>query len=143
MHETALEFGRAFFDIYLPAGCPVILDVGSQDINGSLRACAPSRATYIGVDMVAGSGVDLLLEDPHVLPFVDQHFDAVVTTSCFEHDPMFWVTFLEITRVTRSGGYIYVCVPSNGWYPPAPARQLAFLPRCRADPAGLGSAGGI
>ena len=128
MHETALEFGRAFFDTYLPAGRPVILDVGSQDINGSLRACAPSRATYIGVDMVAGNGVDLLLEDPHVLPFDDQHFDAVVTTSCFEHDPMFWVTFLEITRVTRCGGYIYVCVPSNGWYHQHPRDNWRFYP---------------
>ncbi len=128
MHETALEFGHAFFDTYLPTGHSVILDVGSQDINGSLRACAPSRATYIGVDMVAGNGVDLLLEDPHVLPFVDQHFDAVVTTSCFEHDPMFWVTFLEITRVTRCGGYIYVCVPSNGWYHQHPRDNWRFYP---------------
>ena len=113
---------------YLPTGRPVILDVGSQDINGSLRACAPSRATYIGVDMVAGNGVDLLLEDPHVLPFADQHFDAVATTSCFEHDPMFWVTFLEITRVTRCGGYIYVCVPSNGWYHQHPRDNWRFYP---------------
>ena len=128
MHETALEFGQAFFDTYLAAGQPVILDVGSHDVNGSLRVCAPSRATYIGVDMVAGKGVDLVLDDPHVLPFVDQHFNAVVTTSCFEHDPMFWATFLEITRVTRCGGYIYVCVPSNGWYHQYPRDNWRFYP---------------
>jgi hypothetical protein len=128
MHETALEFGRAFFDVYLPPGHSVILDVGSQDINGTLRACAPPCATYIGVDIVPGKGVDLLLDDPHVLPFADQHFNAVVTTSCFEHDPMFWVTFLEIVRVTRRGGHIYVCAPSNGWYHRHPRDNWRFYP---------------
>ncbi len=129
MHDTALEFGRAFFATYLPReGNPSILDVGSQDINGSLRACAPSDAVYVGVDMVAGKGVDVVLEDPHVLPFADQHFDAVVTTSCFEHDPMFWVTFLEIVRVTKDGGHIYVNVPSNGWYHRHPMDNWRFYP---------------
>jgi hypothetical protein len=41
---------------------------------------------------------------------------------------MFWATFLEITRVTRCGGYIYVCVPSNGWYHQYPRDNWRFYP---------------
>lgn len=128
MHDTAIEFGRAFLATYLPEGRPRVLDVGAQDINGSLRGCAPGEAVYVGVDMVAGKGVDIVLDDPHVLPFADGEFDAVVSTSCFEHDPMFWVTFLEILRVTKDGGHIYVNVPSNGWYHQHPVDNWRFYP---------------
>jgi hypothetical protein len=31
-----------------------------------------------------------------------------------EHDDMFWVTFLEMARITRPGGHIYINTPSNG-----------------------------
>jgi len=128
MHDTALEFGRAFFETYLPGGEGTILEVGALDVNGSLRALAPRRATYLGVDMVAGTGVDRVLDDPHVLPFPDQAFDAVVATSCFEHDPMFWVTFLEMVRVTRLHGYIYINSPSNGWFHQHPRDNWRFYP---------------
>ncbi len=128
MHDTAIEFGRAFFATYLPAGKPTVLDVGAQDINGSLRGCAPGEAVYVGVDMVAGKGVDIVLDDPHALPFPDGQFDAVVSTSCFEHDPMFWVTFLEIVRVTKDGGHVYINVPSNGWYHQHPVDNWRFYP---------------
>jgi hypothetical protein len=52
----------------------------------------------------------------------------VVSTSCFEHDPMFWVTFLEILRVTKDGGHVYVNVPSNGWYHQHPVDNWRFYP---------------
>jgi SAM-dependent methyltransferase len=128
MHDTALEFGQAFFEIYLPSGGGTILEVGALDVNGSLRALAPLRATYLGVDMIAGEGVDQVLSDPHHLPFPDWTFDAVVATSCFEHDPMFWVTFLEIARVTRLNGYIYINSPSNGWFHQHPRDNWRFYP---------------
>jgi SAM-dependent methyltransferase len=132
MHDTAFEIGRAFFSIY--AGPDMaILDVGSQDVNGSLRGCAPPGSTYLGIDMSAGRGVDVILEDPHHYPFEDGRFDIVVSTSCLEHDPMFWLTFLEMARVTKPGGYIYINVPSNGQYHRFPTDNWRFYPD-----AGLG-----
>jgi SAM-dependent methyltransferase len=128
MHDTALELGRAFFDAYLCGSEGKVLDVGSHDVNGSLRAVAPPRVNYVGVDMVPGSGVDLVLDDPHVFPFADRSFDAVVASSCFEHDTMFWITFLEMVRVCRTGGYIYVNSPSNGWFHQHPRDNWRFYP---------------
>lgn len=128
MHDTALAFGAAFFACYLQAPPGKVLDVGAQDINGSLRHAAPPWAIYTGVDITAGPGVDLVLEDPHRLPFPDAAFDAVVSTSCFEHDPMFWVTFLEMLRVTRPGGHVYVNAPANGWYHRHPQDNWRFYP---------------
>jgi SAM-dependent methyltransferase len=128
MHDTAFAFGRAFFEGYVTEPGARILDVGAQDINGSLRGCAPASARYLGVDMAAGPGVDLVLDDPYSLPFGDGEFDAVVSTSCFEHDPMFWLSFLEIVRVTRPGGHVYANTPSNGWVHCHPLDCWRFYP---------------
>src|ERR1700730_5876925 len=54
MHETAHDVGRAFFGTSSISSQRVILAVGSQDINGSLRTGAPPCATYIGVDIMTG-----------------------------------------------------------------------------------------
>jgi SAM-dependent methyltransferase len=127
MHDTAFEIGRAFLSIYGGPGI-AILDVGSQDVNGSLRSCAPPGSTYLGVDMSAGEGVDMTLTDSHALPFNNGQFDIVLSTSCLEHDPMFWLTFLEMARVTKFGGYIYLNVPSNGDYHRFPTDNWRFYP---------------
>ena len=127
MHDTALIYGRAFFENYLPQDRDVkILDVGSLDVNGSLRSVAPPAASYVGVDLGAGAGVDVVLDDPYALPFADQSFDAVVSTSCFEHDDCFWLTFLEILRVLKEGGLAYLNTPSNGNYHGYPQDNWRF-----------------
>ena len=128
MHDTALEIGRHFFKIYLAKPRALILDIGAQNVNGSLRDCAPQDSTYIGVDLIAGEGVDIVLKDTYSFPFDHEHFDAVVSTSCFEHDQMFWLTFLEAVRVTKTGGYIYLNAPSNGPYHCYPTDNWRFYP---------------
>ncbi|MGH7093404.1 MAG: methyltransferase domain-containing protein [Stellaceae bacterium] len=128
MHDTANALGRQFFQTYLGLRPARILDVGSRDINGTLRAHAPPGSTYMGVDIEAGPGVDIVLQDPYSFPFEENEFDAVVSTSCFEHDPMFWLTFSEMIRVTRRQGHIYVNAPSNGAYHMYPSDNWRFYP---------------
>lgn len=115
MHDTAYELGSKFFSVYAPPKA-FVLDVGALDINGSLKTCAPPDSRYFGLDTEAGKGVDMVLEDLYELPFKDGVFDLVVSSSSLQHDPMFWLSFLEFVRVLKPGGYIYVNVPSNGWY---------------------------
>lgn len=70
MHDTAMKHGELFFDTYskiFPNGR--ILEIGSQDVNGSLRQVAPLGLEYIGADFVVAKGVDVVLEDPYNLPF--------------------------------------------------------------------------
>lgn len=115
MHDTAMAIGSAFFRVYGRPGCR-ILDVGSYDVNGTLRLVAPVASHYVGVDIQRGPGVDIVLPDPYRYPFVNRSFDLVVSTSCFEHDPMFWLTFTEMSRVMRDDGAMYINAPSNGPY---------------------------
>ena len=108
MHVSALNIGRAFFEQYLSADPEVsVLDVGGMDVNGSLRSVAGAGRRFLSVDLVEGPGVDVVLDDPYRFPFPDDSFDAIVSTSCFEHDSFFWLTFIEMCRVTRIGGYVY------------------------------------
>jgi hypothetical protein len=128
MHASASEFGRIFFQLYWKEGFRRILDIGSLDINGSLRQHCPPGAEYIGIDLSEGPGVDLVLHDPYRYPFQVDHFDLIVSTSCFEHDPMFWLTFLEASRVLSQNGFLYINAPSNGWYHTHPWDNWRFYP---------------
>ncbi len=127
MHDTSRLIGREFFRVY---GRPWtrILDVGSRDVNGTLRPFVPAGCDYVGIDMEPGTGVDVVLDDPYRFPFVSRSFDLVVSTSCFEHDPMFWLTFVEMVRVLRADGTIYINVPSNGPYHAYPMDCWRFYP---------------
>src|SRR5271165_1522507 len=125
MHDTALITGKAFFECYGFPNCR-ILDVGSQDVNGSLRQFAPQWSEYVGVDLQAGPGVDVVLDDPYHLPFEDSYFDFVVSTSCLEHDQFFWLSFLEMVRVTSA--YIYISAPSDGKVHRFPVDCWRFYP---------------
>lgn len=127
MHPSAMELGRLLFRTH-GVGVRRVLDIGSIDLNGSLRDVCPSDIAYVGIDMSPGKGVDLVLDDPYQFPFADGAFDMIVSTSCFEHDPMFWLTFLEILRVTRDGGIVYINAPANGHYHTHPWDNWRFYP---------------
>jgi hypothetical protein len=112
MHTTAYLTGKHFFETYVHY--PVsIVEIGSQNVNGSLRDHAPQGAPYCGVDFVAGAGVDVVLQDPYKFPFPDNTFDVLVTSSCFEHSEMFWLSFLEGMRILKDDGIMYCNAPSS------------------------------
>jgi SAM-dependent methyltransferase len=129
MHPSALTNGKLFFDTYASGlqGATVV-DIGAQNVNGSLRDVMPAHLRYIGVDFVKANGVDVVLDDPYKLPFDDASIDIVVTSSCLEHSEMFWVTFLEILRVLRPQGLLYMNVPSNGDFHRYPVDCWRFYP---------------
>lgn len=131
MHPSALELAKRFFELYSPppeAGAFDLLEIGSCDVNGSLREVAPERCRYIGVDLEDGPGVDRVIETSHALPFPDGSFDVIVSSSCLEHDWAFWATVDEAMRVLRPGGVFYVNAPSDGLYHSFPIDCWRFYP---------------
>jgi SAM-dependent methyltransferase len=122
---------KLFFDTYVQElQRPVVVDIGAQDVNGSLRTACPNSVTYIGVDFVSGQGVDIVLDDPYVLPFDDNSVDVIVSSSCFEHSEMFWILFLEILRVLKPAGLFYLNAPANGEFHRYPVDCWRFYPDC-------------
>lgn len=129
MHGTAIDNGKRFFTTYCKGNEHIsIVDIGSQNVNGSLKECSPAKATYIGVDFINGNGVDVLLTDPYKLPFDDNSVDIVVSNSVFEHSEMFWLLFLEILRILKSDALFYLNAPSNGDFHRYPVDCYRFYP---------------
>jgi len=129
MHITAMDFGRRFFETYAGSRPGLrIIDIGAQDVNGSLRSVAPSDAEYVGVDFVAGKGVDVIISDPYALPFPDESADLIVCSSCMEHSEFFWLLFNEMIRVLKPDGVLYVNAPSNGAFHRYPVDCWRFYP---------------
>lgn len=129
MHPSAMEFGGLFFKTYCKDRVPLrILDIGAQDVNGSLKTVSPAGTEYIGVDFVEGKGVDVILKDPYILPFEDNSVDAIVCSSVFEHSEFFWLLFLEVLRILKPSGLLYLNVPSNGYIHRYPVDCWRFYP---------------
>ena len=129
MHDTAIEYGAAFFNVYMKnVKGLTIIDIGSQDVNGSLRSVAPANNTYIGVDFVEARGVDVVITDPYCLPFENESVDVVVSSSCFEHSEFFWLLFNETLRILKPAGLLYINAPSNGVFHRYPVDCWRFFP---------------
>jgi SAM-dependent methyltransferase len=128
MHESAYEIGAKFLDRYMTAEMKSVLEVGAFDVNGSLKDFKREGCEWLGVDLEAGKGVDIVIERASKLPFEDNSFDLVVATSVFEHDPTFWLTFNEMLRVVKPEGFVYICAPSNGWVHRYPMDVYRFYP---------------
>ena len=129
MHDTAKEYGAAFFNTYIDETLNLkIVDVGSQDVNGSLRSFSSPNHQYVGVDFVDGKGVDVIIRDPYSLPFDSESVNVVLSSSCFEHSEFFWLLFNEALRILKSNGLLYLNVPSNGLFHRYPVDCWRFYP---------------
>ena len=119
MHPSSFDKMAAFRDRYLEsrrAAPLVILDLGSQDLNGSyhpLFALPPWR--YIGVDLAEGKNVDVILRDPYDWrEIAPEYADVVVTGQTFEHTEFVWETMRQIARTLKPGGLCCIIAPSAG-----------------------------
>jgi SAM-dependent methyltransferase len=130
LHNTAKTIADLFFKTY--AGNhnnnAIVVDIGSQNINGSLKEVCPKNMQYIGVDFAPGSGVDIVMEDPYKVPFEDSQVDFCICSSVFEHSEMFWLLFIELLRIIKPNGLLYLNVPSNGHFHRYPVDCWRFYP---------------
>lgn len=132
MHLTAYNNCLSFCAKYLglPTESPTVLlkvlDVGSLDINGTVKPIFLSHP-YVGFGPEPGKNVDVV-GSSHEMPFPNEEFDVIVSTSWFGSDEMFWLCFLEMCRVVKNGGYIYINTPSSGPYNKRPVDCWRFYP---------------
>lgn len=93
-----------------------VLDVGSYDVNGTYRPLIESLGhTYTGVDIQDGPNVDVVMEQPYLLPFEDGEFDLVISGSVMEHVAKPWLWIPELCRVLKPGGRL--CVVTHWSFP--------------------------
>ena len=119
MHPSSFDKMTAFCENYLAGRREeplVIVDLGSQDINGTYRplfAQPPWR--YIGADVTHGNNVDVVLHDAYDWKEIDaESVDVLVAGQTFEHTEFVWESMRQISRVLKPGGLCCIIVPSSG-----------------------------
>ncbi len=115
-HEAVLSFGSELTSEDV-AGKRV-LEVGSYNINGSLRSHIQMRGCreYIGVDIQAGPGVDQVCSVKNLVKrFGEASFDVVISTEMLEHVKDWRTAVSNIKQVCKPDGLILMTTRSTGF----------------------------
>jgi SAM-dependent methyltransferase len=89
-----------------------VLEIGSYDVNGTIRSLFSRSAEYVGVDLTEGPGVDVISFGHEYTS--DTPFDAAISGECFEHDPHWVDSLANMIRLTRPGGLVAFSCASRG-----------------------------
>jgi len=90
-----------------------VVEIGSLDINGTVRDFFTDPDYYVGVDVGPGPGVDIV-DNGALFPGRDDWFDVSISTECFEHNPDWVETFKNMIRMTRQGGLVILTFAGEG-----------------------------
>jgi hypothetical protein len=105
MHQQAFEWIAAqVARSARPA--PSVLEIGSLDINGSVRPLFPGASHYHGLDLVAGDGVDEVADAATWTP--PRTYDVVVSAEVLEHAPAWRANHTMMWAATAPGGLLFM-----------------------------------
>lgn len=103
MHTEA----RQYCERFAHDGLVVCLDLGGQDVNGSVHDLWPN-AKWTVVDIVDGPGVDIVANAAYWSP--DKQYDMVISTELFEHTPLWFAVIDTAYKALKPGGvFIVTC----------------------------------
>jgi len=94
-----------------------VLEVGSLDVNGSVRGdvMALGPSAYVGIDIRPGPGVDVVCDAGDLVDtFGVNAFDVVISTELLEHARDWRRIVSNIKRVTKPHGVMIVSTRSYG-----------------------------
>lgn len=130
MHQSSLEHVGRLVGTYLRGKRDLrILDIGSYDVNGSYKQFFDQPGWhYTGVDLAPGPNVDLVLSSPYRFPVKSHSVDVIVSGQAFEHIEYFWLSWLEMARMVRPGGLVFLLAPSRGYEHRHPQDCWRFYP---------------
>ncbi len=130
MHPSSIWHMRDCAQRYLKTRTGTVLEVGSASANATtppFRELFENMAwRYEGLDLVKRFNVDIVATDPFLWPMADASYDAVISGQMLEHNSMFWLSFLEMARVLKPGGFMIHIAPSRGHEHRAPTDCWRF-----------------
>lgn len=104
------QWRQYLYDNYNKPGIK-ILEIGSREVTGASTARKDfSNAEYTGLDYYPGDNVDIV-GDAHKLSSYfknGERFDLIYSSACFEHFAMPWVVAVEISKLLKIGGVVFV-----------------------------------
>ena len=92
------------------------MDVGSRNINGTVRDCIQQAGQgmpneIIGVDFVQGENVDVVMNGHDLADKYGAEFDLVTCCETLEHDNKFWLTVEAMRKCVKPGGFLLITTP--------------------------------
>lgn len=115
-NPACIEFARQHLETW-EVRDRVVLEAGSLDVNGSLRAFVESLAParYVGVDIAPGPGVDEVCDARDLLErYGPQSLDVLISTELLEHVRDWRAVIHGFKQVLRPGGVLLVTTRSRG-----------------------------
>lgn len=113
-----------------------VLEVGSLDVNGSVRPFVMARgpASYVGVDVVDGPGVDRVLDAVDLAAtFGPDSFDVVISTEMLEHAEDWQAAIANMVAVLRPGGVLVWTTRSPGFAYHHPPDRWRYTQQAMAE----------
>ncbi len=94
-----------------------VLDVGSFDVNGSIKPCFELTGwKYTGFDVSEGPGVDVVGDAEKLSSyFPGERFDCVVSCETLEHVQNLVVVNEEMRHLVKPGGMYILTIAGNGF----------------------------
>lgn len=84
-----------------------VLEVGSRCVTGCVRDNF-KLANYTGFDYYSGTNVDVVGDAHQLSKYFDKKFDLIYSSAVFEHLAMPWIAALEMIKLLKPNGFIFV-----------------------------------
>lgn len=87
-----------------------VLEIGSRNVTGANFRGRFSKALYTGFDFHPGENVDVVGDAHRLTEYFDKNdkFDLIFSSAVFEHLHMPWVVAIEIQKLLKIGGVVFV-----------------------------------
>lgn len=92
-----------------------VLDLGGRDVNGTTRDLFTAPARYVVVDIAEHPSVDIVADASEL--DLDEQFDVVTSTECFEHTPLGSMIVDAAYRHLVDGGWFLATMAGPGRLP--------------------------
>lgn len=91
---------------------PRVLEIGSYDVNGSVRSNFKNVSNYVGVDLIPGPSVDVVCKG-HLYKS-ETKFDIVLSVESFEHNSDWIKTFENMIELADDNGIVIFTCATKG-----------------------------
>lgn len=114
-HKEAYEFFKRLQLIHASffSKAVKVLEIGSQNINGTVRGFFPKASEYLGLDLGIAECVDWVIPG-ELIELPNNWADVALSTECFEHCKKWGDVLANMIRITRPGGLIIITCAGIG-----------------------------